>query len=238
LQRETPDSLPAEAGVFVQGVHRHPVDHFRSRHLGGESSPSRRSGIRRPRCTAVGRTGNRAAQGVTVSFRGRLSWRPLSFQSPSASTIVCPFLGQARFPPGSFFLFRTLSLQQRRRTMVDKDRIKGSAEQAKGKVKEVAGKLTGDRKLQSEGKGDQVKGKVRNAIGGVKDALRGKRQEAIIHGELLRLRFDVAQSTVSKYMVPRQGRPSQTWKTFLHNHADGIASIDLFVVPTIAFDPT
>jgi len=45
--------------------------------------------------------------------------------------------------------------------MVDKDRIKGSAEQAKGKVKEVAGKLTGDRKLQSEGKGDQVKGKVR-----------------------------------------------------------------------------
>jgi uncharacterized protein YjbJ (UPF0337 family) len=58
--------------------------------------------------------------------------------------------------------------------MVDKDRIKGTAEQAKGKVKEVAGKLTGDRKLQSEGKGDQVKGKVRNAIGGVKDALRGK----------------------------------------------------------------
>jgi hypothetical protein len=40
----------------------------------------------------------------------------------------------------------------------------------------------------------------------------------------------------SKYMVPRRGRPSQTWKTFLHNHADGIASIDLFVVPTIAFE--
>ena len=58
--------------------------------------------------------------------------------------------------------------------MVDKDRIKGSAEQAKGNVKEVAGKLTGDRKLQSEGKSDQVKGNVRNAIGGVKDALRGK----------------------------------------------------------------
>ena len=57
-----------------------------------------------------------------------------------------------------------------------------------------------------------------------------------IHGELLKLGFDVAQSTVSKYMVPRRGRPSQTWKTFLHNHADGIASIDLFVVPTIAFE--
>jgi hypothetical protein len=44
-----------------------------------------------------------------------------------------------------------------------------------------------------------------------------------IHGELLKLGFDVAQSTVSKYMVPRRDRPSQTWKTFLHNHADGIA---------------
>ena len=42
-----------------------------------------------------------------------------------------------------------------------------------------------------------------------------------IHGELLKLGFDVAQSTVSKYMVPRRDRPSQTWKTFLHNHADG-----------------
>jgi uncharacterized protein YjbJ (UPF0337 family) len=57
--------------------------------------------------------------------------------------------------------------------MVDKDRIKGSAEQAKGKVKEVAGTLTGDSKLKSEGKADQLKGKVQNAIGGVKDALRG-----------------------------------------------------------------
>src|SRR5450830_1539550 len=57
-----------------------------------------------------------------------------------------------------------------------------------------------------------------------------------IHGELLKIGIDVAQSTVSKYMVPRQGRPSQTWKTFLRNHADGIASIDLFVVPTIAFE--
>jgi uncharacterized protein YjbJ (UPF0337 family) len=58
--------------------------------------------------------------------------------------------------------------------MVDKDRIEGSAEQAKGKVKEVAGKLIGDSKLKSEGQADQLKGKVQNAIGGVKDALRGK----------------------------------------------------------------
>jgi hypothetical protein len=57
-----------------------------------------------------------------------------------------------------------------------------------------------------------------------------------IHGELLKIGIDVAQSTVSNYMVPRRGRPLQTWKTFLRNHADGIASIDLFVVPTIAFE--
>ena len=57
-----------------------------------------------------------------------------------------------------------------------------------------------------------------------------------IHGELLRLGIDVAQSTVSIYMAPRRDRPSQTWKTFLRNHAEGIASIDLFVVPTIAFE--
>ena len=57
-----------------------------------------------------------------------------------------------------------------------------------------------------------------------------------IHGELLKLGIDVAQSTVSKYMVPRKDRPLQTWKTFLHNHMDGIASIDLFVVPTVTFE--
>jgi len=53
-----------------------------------------------------------------------------------------------------------------------------------------------------------------------------------IHGELLKLGIEVAQSTVSIYMVPRRGRPLQTWKTFLRNHMEGIASIDLFVVPS------
>lgn len=57
---------------------------------------------------------------------------------------------------------------------MDKDRVKGSAEQAKGKVKEVAGKATGDAKLESEGKAEKIKGKIRNAVGGLKDALRGK----------------------------------------------------------------
>ena len=56
---------------------------------------------------------------------------------------------------------------------MDKDRIKGSAEQAKGKMKEVAGKATGDSKTEAEGKSDQVKGKVRNTVGGLKDSLRG-----------------------------------------------------------------
>ena len=58
--------------------------------------------------------------------------------------------------------------------MVDRDRVEGSANQAKGKVKEVAGRVTGDNKLQGEGKVDQLKGKVQNAVGGVKDTLRGK----------------------------------------------------------------
>ena len=57
---------------------------------------------------------------------------------------------------------------------MDKDRIKGSAQQAKGGVKEVVGKVTGDSKLESEGKGDKVAGKIQNAVGGLKDTLRGK----------------------------------------------------------------
>jgi uncharacterized protein YjbJ (UPF0337 family) len=57
---------------------------------------------------------------------------------------------------------------------MDKDRIKGSAEQAKGKVKEWTGKVTGDAKTENEGKADQVKGKIQNAVGGLKDAIRGK----------------------------------------------------------------
>jgi uncharacterized protein YjbJ (UPF0337 family) len=57
---------------------------------------------------------------------------------------------------------------------MDKDRIKGSAQQAKGALKEVVGKVTGDAKLEAEGKADTVAGKVQNAVGGLKDTLRGK----------------------------------------------------------------
>jgi transposase InsO family protein len=57
-----------------------------------------------------------------------------------------------------------------------------------------------------------------------------------IHGELLMLGFEVAQSTVSKYMMRSPKPPSQSWKTFLRNHAEAIAAIDLCVVPTLTFD--
>jgi hypothetical protein len=57
-----------------------------------------------------------------------------------------------------------------------------------------------------------------------------------IHGELLKLGFAVAQSSVARYMVKRRGPPSQGWRTFLRNHAPGIAAMDLFVVPTIGFN--
>src|SRR6476660_861079 len=55
-----------------------------------------------------------------------------------------------------------------------------------------------------------------------------------IHGELLKLSIDVGQTSVGKYMAKRRLPPSQGWKTFLHNHADAIASMDMLVVPTIS----
>jgi transposase InsO family protein len=58
-----------------------------------------------------------------------------------------------------------------------------------------------------------------------------------IHGELLKLGFEVAQSSVAKYMVKRRRPPSLGWRTFLRNHAPDVAAMDLFVVPTIGFDP-
>jgi transposase InsO family protein len=56
-----------------------------------------------------------------------------------------------------------------------------------------------------------------------------------IHGELLKLGIDIAQSTVAKYMPRRRGPPSPGWRTFLRNHTAHIAAIDLFVVSTIGF---
>jgi transposase InsO family protein len=56
-----------------------------------------------------------------------------------------------------------------------------------------------------------------------------------IHGELLKLGFEIAQSSVARYMVKRRGPPGQGWRTFKHNHRPDIAAMDLFVVPTIGF---
>ena len=57
-----------------------------------------------------------------------------------------------------------------------------------------------------------------------------------IHGELLKLGFEVAQSSVAKYMIKRSQPPSQGWGTFLRNHAPDIAAMELLIVPTIGFD--
>ena len=56
-----------------------------------------------------------------------------------------------------------------------------------------------------------------------------------IHGELLKLGIDVGQTTVAKYMARRRRPPSQGWRTFVRNHTDAIASMDMFVLPTISF---
>jgi uncharacterized protein YjbJ (UPF0337 family) len=58
--------------------------------------------------------------------------------------------------------------------MVDKDRVEGSGKKVKGDIKEKAGEVLGDEKMKDEGKGDKVAGKIQNAIGGVKDAVKGK----------------------------------------------------------------
>jgi transposase InsO family protein len=56
-----------------------------------------------------------------------------------------------------------------------------------------------------------------------------------IHGELLKLGIEISQATVAKYMVRRRGAPSSTWRSFLRNHAEGIAAIDMFVVASASF---
>jgi uncharacterized protein YjbJ (UPF0337 family) len=58
--------------------------------------------------------------------------------------------------------------------IMDKDRVVGSAKEIKGTVKQAVGKAVGDAKLESEGKADKMEGKVQNAVGGIKDVLKGK----------------------------------------------------------------
>ena len=56
-----------------------------------------------------------------------------------------------------------------------------------------------------------------------------------IHGELLKLGIEIGQTTVAKYMAKKRRPPSQGWRTFISNHTEGIAALDLFVVPTPSF---
>ena len=62
--------------------------------------------------------------------------------------------------------------------MADNDRVEGAAKNMGGKIKEAAGKVTGDEKLKAEGRADQVEGKVQNTVGGVKDAFRDNDRKA------------------------------------------------------------
>ena len=57
---------------------------------------------------------------------------------------------------------------------MDKDRVKGSAKIVKGRIKQAVGKAVGDAKFESEGKADKIEGKVQNAVGSMKDAIRGE----------------------------------------------------------------
>ncbi len=74
-----------------------------------------------------------------------------------------------------FALSGVLSASQREGVgSMDKDRIKGAAKQAKGSIKEAAGKVMGDAKIQAEGKAEKMAGKAQNTAGGIKDAMKGK----------------------------------------------------------------
>jgi uncharacterized protein YjbJ (UPF0337 family) len=86
-----------------------------------------------------------------------------------STKVTTPLVEPRNLPIGkAFFAFKP-----NRDKMMDKDRIEGSANQAKGTIKQAAGKLTGDAKLKAEGAADKANGKLQNAIGGTKDALRG-----------------------------------------------------------------
>jgi hypothetical protein len=84
---------------------------------------------------------------------------------------------------------------------------------------------------------------IRTAVSGSRssgfDSADERRQPTLgsarIHGELLKLGIEISQPTVAKYMVRRPGAPSQTWRSFLRNQAEGIAAIDMFVVASASF---
>ena len=90
---------------------------------------------------------------------------------------------------------------------MDKDRVVGSAKQVKGAVKQVVGKAVGDTKLESEGKTDKIEGKVQNAIGDLKDALKGKRA--------LRMELFLLSSIVTSPSAETLGNIHPRWHSWL-----------------------
>jgi uncharacterized protein YjbJ (UPF0337 family) len=78
--------------------------------------------------------------------------------------------------PASFWIRGPLAADHEEKIM-DKDRIEGVGHQAKGAVKEAAGKVMGDKKTEAEGKTERAAGKVQNAVGGAKDAVRDAAKE-------------------------------------------------------------
>ena len=94
---------------------------------------------------------------------------PQGWKEPKPYIRIVPQPRSNLEPPSSR---RVLFMKSLKEKIMDKDRIEGSANQAKGAIKEAAGKVTGDAKLQAEGKADKAAGKVQNAVGGVKDAVR------------------------------------------------------------------
>jgi uncharacterized protein YjbJ (UPF0337 family) len=84
--------------------------------------------------------------------------------------MIVPSVDSGQCPAPPLLLVRRID--KREKQVMDKDRIGGAAKQAKGAVKEAAGKVLGDAKLTAEGKSDKVEGKVQNAIGGLKDTLK------------------------------------------------------------------
>jgi uncharacterized protein YjbJ (UPF0337 family) len=77
-----------------------------------------------------------------------------------------------RFMPQERLHSRPVKSTTKEKAMVDKDRVDGSAKNIGGKLKEGVGNVTGDSKMQTEGKADQAEGKIQNAIGGIKDSIK------------------------------------------------------------------
>jgi uncharacterized protein YjbJ (UPF0337 family) len=109
---------------------------------------------------------------VAAQSERRSTIRRVDFHAVLATT----FIRATRYLEQNVDKAVTLETQQinNEDMAMDKDRIKGSAEQAKGAMKEAAGKVFGDKKLEAEGKTDKAAGKVQSAVGGLKDAVRGK----------------------------------------------------------------